>query len=91
MFLNFNAMHLRYPSSIIKRAFGNAACSTHPSAHKNFMKQIENTYKLATETLKKIDAKSWSKAFISTFPKADNIENNMSECFDSWIINERYI
>ena len=80
---------IRFPSSVIKRAFWNAACSTHPAAHSNFMKQIENTSKLAADHLKKIDAKAWSKAFISTFPKADNIENNMSECFNSWIINER--
>lgn len=55
------------------------------------MKQIENHSKLAAASLNRIDAKTWSKAFISTVPKADNIENNMSECFNSWIINERYL
>lgn len=79
----------RFPSSVIKKAFWNAACSTHPAAHKNFMKQIHNHSKLAAASLDRIDPKAWSKAFVSTVPKADNIENNMSECFNSWIINER--
>lgn len=43
-----------------------------------------------TDQLKKLDPALWTKAHISTVPKADNIESNMSVCFNSWIINERY-
>lgn len=55
------------------------------------MKQILNLCKLAYEQLKKLILVVWSKAFISTIPKVDNIENNMSEGFNSWIINERSV
>ncbi|XP_074366751.1 uncharacterized protein LOC141707468 [Apium graveolens] len=30
------------------------------------------------------------EAFFSTHSQADNVDNNMSECFNAWIINERY-
>nr|XP_017223024.1 PREDICTED: uncharacterized protein LOC108199627 [Daucus carota subsp. sativus] len=68
-----------------------AATATHPVAHQNAMKQIENISKPAYEALKKIDPKMWSKAFISTHSNADNVENNLSECFNAWIVNERYL
>lgn len=74
---------------MVKRWFWAAACSTHPVAHKNAMKQVLSICKPAHEQLQKLNPAVWSKAFISTVPKADNIENNMSECFNSWIINER--
>ncbi|WOH12857.1 hypothetical protein DCAR_0832366 [Daucus carota subsp. sativus] len=65
-----------------------AATATHPVAHQNAMKQIENISKPAYEALKKIDPKMWSKAFISTHSNADNVENNLSECFNAWIVKQ---
>lgn len=76
---------------MLRRAFWNAACATHPSAHVKAMKQMERLSKCAFEQLKHLDAKVWSKAFFATHSLADNIENNMSESFNAWIINERYI
>lgn len=81
----------RYPSTLLKRQFWIAACSTHPVAHENVMKQVLKLCKPAYEQLKKLDPVVWTKAHISTIPKADNIMNNMSEFFNSWIINERYL
>lgn len=68
-----------------------SATTAHPVAHQNAMNQIQNISKPAYEALKKIDPKMWSKAFISTYSHADNVENNLSECFNAWIINETYI
>lgn len=39
------------------------------------MKRIQNISNLAYDHLMKFDPKAWSKTFISTLPKADNIEN----------------
>ena len=83
--------YCRFASLMLRRAFWNAACATHPVAHERAMKQMERLSKAAYEQLKNLDAKVWTKSFFATHSLADNIENNMSESFNAWIINERYI
>lgn len=53
------------------------------------MQQIGRISKPAYDYLKELDPKSWSKAYFQTTPQADNVENNLSECFNAWIINEQ--
>lgn len=55
------------------------------------MRTIDGISKSAFEQLKKLDPKCWTKAYFGTTCQADNVENNMSECFNAWIINERYL
>lgn len=64
--------------------------STYIAAHTRAMKELLKLSKPAHEQLSKLAPKVWTKAHFSTHSKADNVENNMSECFNSWIINERY-
>ncbi|XP_074364440.1 uncharacterized protein LOC141705338 [Apium graveolens] len=85
----YSNLRKRFPSLAVKRAFWNACCATHPVAHQRSMKDLQKTSKAAHDQLSKLDPKLWSKAFFSTHSKADNVENNMSECFNAWIINER--
>lgn len=73
----------------MKRLFWTAACVTHPVAHGKAMKSIERLSKSAHELLSKLDPKVWTKAFFSTHSQANNVDNNMSECFNAWIITER--
>lgn len=80
----------RYPSLLLRRAFWIAATATHPVAHAYAMKQLQRLSKPAYEQLSQLPAKVWSKAFFATHCQADNLENNMSESFNAWIINERY-
>lgn len=75
---------------MLKRQFWIVACSTHPVANQNAMKQILKLCKPAYRQLKKLDPVVWTKTHITTIPKVDNIENNMRKRFNSWIINERY-
>ncbi|XP_074364438.1 uncharacterized protein LOC141705336 [Apium graveolens] len=82
-------MAIQFPSLAVKRAFWNACCATHPVAHQRSMKDLQKTSKVAHDQLSKLDPKLWSKAFFSTHSKDDNVKNNMSECFNAWIINER--
>ncbi|WOH13968.1 hypothetical protein DCAR_0933482 [Daucus carota subsp. sativus] len=63
----------------------------YPICHAVVEVESTDSCKPAYEQLLKLDPAVWTKAHISTIPKADNIENNMSECFNSWIINERYM
>jgi zinc finger SWIM domain-containing protein 3 len=39
--------------------------------------------------LSKIDSSTWSRAWFSTFTKCDLIVNNLSECFNAWILKSR--
>lgn len=79
----------RFASTALKGIFWKAACATHKTTHAKAMKEMERYSKAAHGHMMKLDAKSWSKVFFSTHSKADNVENNMSECFNAWIINER--
>ncbi|XP_074356515.1 uncharacterized protein LOC141696245 [Apium graveolens] len=87
----YSNLRKRFPSLAVKRPFWNACCATHPVAHQRAMKDLQKTSKAAHDQLSKLDPKLWSKAFFFTHSKDDNVENNMSECFNTWIINERSI
>lgn len=80
----------RFPSGALRKAFWFAACATYPAAHDKAMKLIKRMSKTAHDQLSKLDPKSWTKAHFQTHASADNVENNMSECFNAWIINARY-
>lgn len=41
--------------------------------------------------MKGLDSATWSKAYFSTHSMTDSTDNNMSECFNSWILKERYM
>ncbi|XP_074338078.1 uncharacterized protein LOC141675268 [Apium graveolens] len=81
----------RFSSLALKRAFWNACMSPYPAAHARAMKELQRLSKPAHEHLHKLDPKVWTKSHFSTFCKADNVENNMSESFNAWIIHERYM
>lgn len=74
----------------MKKCFWNIALSTHKVAYTEAMKEMEKHSKSAHAQLSAIDPKQWCKAFFATHSKVDNTDNNMSERFNSWIINERY-
>ena len=80
----------RYGKGPVKKCFWMAACATYPAAHQRAMKTLERYSKPAHEQLMKLNPASWSRAYFQTHCFADNVENNMSECFNSWIVNERY-
>ncbi|KAL8098301.1 hypothetical protein AgCh_031170 [Apium graveolens] len=81
----------RFPSKMLKRQFWNSACATYTSAFERAMKAIKRQNKTSHEHLRKFSPKLWSKSHFSTTSMADNVENNLSKCFNAWIINERYL
>ncbi|XP_074356516.1 uncharacterized protein LOC141696247 [Apium graveolens] len=87
----YSNLRKRFPSLTVKRPFWNACCATHHVAHQRAMKDLQKPSKAAHDQLSKLDPKLWSKASFFTHSKDDNVENNMSECFNAWIINERYM
>jgi hypothetical protein len=42
----------------------------------------------AYDYLSKINPSMWPRAWFSTFPKCDLIVNNLSECFNAWIVKQ---
>ncbi|KAK1387340.1 hypothetical protein POM88_015518 [Heracleum sosnowskyi] len=78
------------PSAFLRKTFWLAATATHPVQHQKAMNMIAKHSRSAYDQLRNLDAKVWTKAHFATTSKADNVENNMSECFNAWIITERY-
>jgi hypothetical protein len=53
------------------------------------MEELKGISPDAYDYMSKIDPSTWSKAWFSTFPKCDLIVNNLSECFNAWILKQR--
>lgn len=58
---------------------------------KEAMNEIKRLSKEAHDKLLEQDPSLWSKAHFQTHSKADNVENNMSETFNAWIIKSRWM
>jgi hypothetical protein len=50
------------------------------------MEELKRISPDAYDYLAKIDPSMWARAWFSTFPKCDLIVNNISECFNAWIL-----
>jgi hypothetical protein len=53
------------------------------------MEELKGLNEDAYEFLNKIDPSMWSRAWFSEFPKCDLLVNNISECFNSYILKAR--
>jgi hypothetical protein len=53
------------------------------------MEELKGISPDAYDYLSKIDPSMWSRAWFSIFPKCDLIVNNLSECFNAWIVKQR--
>ncbi|XP_074363780.1 uncharacterized protein LOC141704441 [Apium graveolens] len=81
----------KHPSNLVMSAFFEASTTTHPQAHKKAMKALEQASKGAFEKMSDLEPGMWSKAFFKTHSLTDSTENNISECFNSWILKARYM
>jgi hypothetical protein len=52
------------------------------------MEELKGISPDAYDYLSKIDLGTWSRAWFSTFPKCDLIVNNLSECFNAWVLKQ---
>lgn len=75
----------------LKEAFYAACNATHPQGFKTAMRAMEKVSKPAYEKMTSLNPKVWSKAYFETHSKTDSTENNMSECFNSYIMRTRYM
>lgn len=49
------------------------------------------TSKGVAEKMNQLEPKLWTKAYFPTHSMADSTENNMNECFNSWILKTMYM
>ncbi|XP_074374630.1 uncharacterized protein LOC141715044 [Apium graveolens] len=81
----------RFNTGILKRCFWTIALSTHKVAYARAMRELEKYSKAAHAHLSKFDPKQWCRSYFATHSLVDNTDNNMSESFNNWIINERFM
>lgn len=84
-------LRVKHGSEAVRNAFYHASMATYPEAFKTAMKDLEKASKRAYEKMQEFDPKVWSKAYFETHAKTDSTENNISECFNSWILKTRYM
>nr|XP_017247273.1 PREDICTED: uncharacterized protein LOC108218707 [Daucus carota subsp. sativus] len=93
----FCARHLssnlskKHPGEAVKVAFWRACTSTHPAQFKAAMKDLEKHSKGAAQKMNELDPKVWSQAYFATHSKCASTDNNISECFNAWILKTRYM
>ncbi|XP_074377858.1 uncharacterized protein LOC141719381 [Apium graveolens] len=88
IYSNFGKKH---GSEAVRNAFYDASDATHPEAFKVAMRDLEKASKKAWVIMNRFEPHVWSKAFFGTHCKIDSTENNISECFNSWILKSRFM
>jgi hypothetical protein len=53
------------------------------------MEEIKKLNPAAFKYLEKIDPSGWSRSWFSDYPKCDLLVNNISKCFNSYILKAR--
>lgn len=55
------------------------------------MKELQHASRGAFEKMSQLEPGMWSKSHFKTHSLTDSTENNISECFNSWILKARYM
>lgn len=79
-----------YPGQALKILFWKASKSNNPADFRRAMSEIRKESQPAHAALLKHPPRIWSRAYFRTESKCDVVTNNMSECFNSWILEARY-
>ncbi|XP_074376702.1 uncharacterized protein LOC141718220 [Apium graveolens] len=81
----------KHASEAVRNALFEASTATQPQAFKSAMKDLAKALKKAFDKMNELEPKVWSKAYFETHCKIDSTENNIPECFNSWILRSRYM
>lgn len=79
----------RFTGVLFRNLFWKAAKATYPAKFDEVMKELQNVSKEAHKHLMDRNPQSWSRAFFLTDKACDAIENGISECFNSLIVDAR--
>ena len=79
----------KFTGVLFRTLFWRAAKATYPSKFEKVMNEIKNHSKEAHQHLMDKHPESWSRAFFVTDRACDAVENGISECFNSLIVEAR--
>ena len=79
-----------HPGNALKNAFWRAAKASTVADFNKVMDEIRCISPFAYDDLLKTNPKYWSRAYFKTLTHCDVVDNNISECFNSWILEARY-
>jgi hypothetical protein len=85
----YNNFRKRFPGKNLKLLMWRAANATYPQAWKREMDEIKKDNLEAFKYLIQISPRFWSKSYFKPGPKCDTLLNNMSEAFNSVIVDSR--
>ncbi|XBI46629.1 hypothetical protein VPH35_110821 [Triticum aestivum] len=86
MYQNFHKLH---KGEQLKNNLWAIARATNNLAYRKAMQKMEQDSIDAYKWVEKWPPRTWIKAFFNPFPKCDILLNNMSEVFNSWILESR--
>ncbi|GJR64872.1 hypothetical protein Tco_0010937 [Tanacetum coccineum] len=72
-----------------KNLFWKAAKATYPAKFEKVMTEIKDISKEAHKHLMERNPESWSRAYLRTYRACDAVENRISKCFNSLIVETR--
>jgi hypothetical protein len=85
----YNNFRKKYPGMKLKQLMWRASNATYANAFEREMREIKSISEGAFEYLMNIPPRHWCKAFFKSGSKCDTLVNNMSEAFNSVIVNAR--
>ncbi|XP_057775249.1 uncharacterized protein LOC130994228 [Salvia miltiorrhiza] len=86
VYMNWKKEH---KGQTLKNLFFRAVYATHEAEFKVAVLELKQESATAHEDFISRDIKKFCKAFISSQPKSDSFDNNISECFNGYILNAR--
>ncbi|XP_057769544.1 uncharacterized protein LOC130989579 [Salvia miltiorrhiza] len=84
--MNWKKVH---KGQTLKNIFFRAVYATFEAEIKLAVQEMKEESMAAFEDFMGRDTSKFCKAFISTHPKSDSVDNNISECFNGYILNAR--
>lgn len=79
----------KFTGVLFRNLFWKASKATYPAKFEKYMEELNRTSKDAVKHLRDRQPKSWSRAFFTTDRACDAVENGISECFNSLIVDAR--
>ncbi|GJZ52731.1 hypothetical protein Tco_0607616, partial [Tanacetum coccineum] len=79
----------KFTGVLYRNLFWKAAKASYPAKFQEVMNEIKDLSKDAYQHLMDRQPKSWSRAFFETDRACDAVENGISECFNSLIVDAR--
>ncbi|XP_057802919.1 uncharacterized protein LOC131018211 [Salvia miltiorrhiza] len=86
IYMNWKKVH---KGQTLKNLFFRAVYATFEAEFKLAVQDLMDESPPAFEDFMARDTSKFCKAFISTHPKSDSVDNNISECFNGYILNAR--